>query len=97
LTQRDLDPARRFPVASAGHANAVDAGDAGWWAVFLGMRPYEAHLSNLGRETCLLPVTWQRASRVSLANVDGRIPASEPTHQFTGTLLGVYAVRRPTP
>jgi len=59
LTQRDLDPGRPFPVAATGHADFVDAGQAGWWSVFLGTRPYETNLSNLGRETLLLPVTWQ--------------------------------------
>ena len=60
LTQRDLDPARRFPIAAAGHADFVKAGDERWWSVFLATRPYEANLSNMGRETFLLPVSWQQ-------------------------------------
>jgi len=60
LTQRDLDPGRAFPIAATGHADFVDAGQAGWWSVFLGTRPYETNLSNMGRETFLLPVTWQQ-------------------------------------
>jgi xylan 1,4-beta-xylosidase len=59
LTQRDLDPARLLPVAAAGHADFVQAGAGSWWSVFLATRPYEANLSNLGRETFLLPVTWR--------------------------------------
>jgi len=59
LTQRDLDPARPVPVAAAGHADFVEAGDGHWWSVFLATRPYEANLSNMGRETFLLPVTWR--------------------------------------
>ena len=59
LTQRDLEPGRRFPVTAAGHADFVQAGDAGWWSVFLATRPYQGNLSNLGRETFLLPVTWR--------------------------------------
>ncbi|MFA5256714.1 MAG: glycosyl hydrolase family 8 [Opitutales bacterium] len=58
LTQRDLPKDRPMPVTSTGHAQLVDAGDAGWWAVFLGCRPYEDGLYNTGRETFLLPVTW---------------------------------------
>jgi xylan 1,4-beta-xylosidase len=58
LTQRDLDPARPFPVYATGHADFVQAPDGKWWSVFLGTRPYEANLSNLGRETFLLPVSW---------------------------------------
>ncbi len=59
LTQRDLDPARPFPVAAAGHADFVQTQAGHWWSVFLATRPYEANLSNLGRETFLLPVTWR--------------------------------------
>lgn len=60
LTQRDLDPQRPFPVAATGHADFVQLPDGSWWAVFLATRPYQANLSNLGRETFLLPVTWHR-------------------------------------
>jgi xylan 1,4-beta-xylosidase len=58
LTQRDLDPARAHPVAAAGHADFVQTPDGSWWAVFLATRPYEGNLSNMGRETFLLPVDW---------------------------------------
>jgi xylan 1,4-beta-xylosidase len=60
LTQRDLDPARRFPVQATGHADFVRTSKGQWWAVFLGTRPYAANLSNMGRETFLLPVQWQK-------------------------------------
>ena len=59
LTQRDLDPARPDPVTSAGHADLVDIGGDRWWAVFLATRPYCDNLYATGRETFLLPVTWQ--------------------------------------
>ena len=59
LTQRTLDPARPFPVTNTGHADFVETPDGEWWAVFLGVRPYEDRLFNTGRETFLHPVTWQ--------------------------------------
>ncbi|MGO9949977.1 MAG: glycoside hydrolase family 43 protein [Steroidobacteraceae bacterium] len=59
LTQRDLNPQRPFAIAAAGHADFVQTQGGGWWSVFLATRPYEANLSNLGRETFLLPVDWQ--------------------------------------
>jgi xylan 1,4-beta-xylosidase len=59
LTQRDLDPARPDPVTSAGHADLLDIGGDRWWAVFLATRPYRDNLYATGRETFLLPVTWQ--------------------------------------
>ncbi len=60
LTQRDLDPARLHPVQATGHADFVQRADGTWWSVFLATRPYEANLSNLGRETFLLPVSWPK-------------------------------------
>ncbi len=58
LTQRDMHKGRFLPVTSTGHAQLVDAGEAGWWAVFLACRPYEGSFYNTGRETFLLPVAW---------------------------------------
>jgi xylan 1,4-beta-xylosidase len=58
LTQRDLDPKRPFPVTATGHTDFVKLPDGTWWTVFLANRPYEAGLTNLGRETFMLPVDW---------------------------------------
>lgn len=60
LTQRNLDPKRPFPVYATGHADLVQTPKGDWWAVFLGTRPYEGSLSNMGRETFLLPVDWPK-------------------------------------
>lgn len=59
LSQRKLDPARKNPVTSAGHAKFVQTPDGQWWATFLAIRPYQDGLYNIGRETFLLPVTWK--------------------------------------
>lgn len=68
LTQRDLDPNRPRPVTSTGHAQFVELKDGSWWAVFLATRPYpgDPYKYNLGRETFLLPVTWQNGWPVIL-------------------------------
>jgi alpha-N-arabinofuranosidase len=58
LTQRDLDPARPFPVTSSGHAQLVQTPKGDWWSVFLATRPYRDDAYNTGRETFLLPVRW---------------------------------------
>ncbi|KAF1685374.1 glycoside hydrolase 43 family protein [Pseudoxanthomonas broegbernensis] len=58
LTQRDLDPARALPVTNAGHADLVQGPDGSWWALFLASRNYGVDHYNTGRETFLLPVTW---------------------------------------
>jgi len=62
LTQRDLPRDRPYPITSTGHADLVRTQTGDWWAVFLGNRPYpplDGHHVNTGRETFLLPVTWQ--------------------------------------
>lgn len=60
LTQRTgLDPNRKDPVSSAGHADIVEDGKGNWWGVFLACRPYEEDMYNTGRDTYLLPVTWK--------------------------------------
>lgn len=59
LTQRDLPAGRPWPVEATGHADLVQRPEGDWWAVFLGTRPYDGQLTNLGRETFLLPVSWQ--------------------------------------
>ena len=59
LTQRDLAPNRPDPVTTAGHADFVQLADGTWWAVFLATRAYDEQYFNAGRETFLLPVSWQ--------------------------------------
>lgn len=58
LTQRDLPGDRPSPVTCAGHADLVCTSEGSWWAVFLGCRPYHDRYYTTGRETFLLPVTW---------------------------------------
>jgi alpha-N-arabinofuranosidase len=59
LTQRHLPTRRKDAVMATGHADFVQLGDGRWWTVFLGTRPYDQSLTNLGRETFLLPVQWR--------------------------------------
>lgn len=58
LTQRHLDPNRKHPITSTGHADLVETPGGKWYAVFLGCRPYEDDLYNTGRETFMAPVHW---------------------------------------
>ncbi len=59
LTQRHLSPTRPSPITSTGHADFVQTPRGEWWAVFLGVRPYGPDLTNIGRETFMLPVQWR--------------------------------------
>lgn len=64
LTQRHLDPARKNPITTTGHADFVQSPTGDWWAVFLGCRPYrlvtvQEEYFNTGRETFMAPVRWE--------------------------------------
>ena len=62
LTQRHLDPKRKFPITCTGHADFVQTSAGDWWSVFLGSRPYppvEEGYTNIGRETFLAPIKWK--------------------------------------
>jgi alpha-N-arabinofuranosidase len=58
ITQRHLDERRANPITSTGHADFVETQNGEWWAVFLGCRPYSGDLYNTGRETFMMPVSW---------------------------------------
>lgn len=47
-------------VNSTGHADIVELPDGRWYMVALGIRGDEARSSNMGRETHLIPMTWER-------------------------------------
>ena len=59
LTQRNLDPTRKNPITSTGHADLVETPGGKWYAVFLGCRAYEGDYYNTGRETFMAPVEWK--------------------------------------
>lgn len=59
LTQRDLDPNRKNPITSAGHAKFVTTQNGETWAVFLATEPYRDNFYNTGRQTFLLPVKFE--------------------------------------
>ena len=67
LTQRDLAANRPDCVTSTGHADLIDTPSGEWFAVFLGCRPYKDDLYHTGRETFLLPVSWENGVPMILA------------------------------
>jgi alpha-N-arabinofuranosidase len=75
LTHRHLG--RDHPVMAVGHADLVDTPAGDWWAVLLATRPYGGYFTNLGRETFLVPVTWEDGWPVFCPGV-GRIELELP-------------------
>ncbi|MGW6443001.1 glycoside hydrolase family 43 protein [Lentzea sp. NPDC055074] len=62
LTHRHLG--RDHPIAATGHADLVRTPAGQWFAVLLATRPYGGYVYNLGRETFLVPVTWEAGGPV---------------------------------
>jgi xylan 1,4-beta-xylosidase len=57
LTHRHLG--LDHPIVGTGHADLVETQGGEWWMVLLAMRPYGGYFYNLGRETFLVPVSWE--------------------------------------
>lgn len=57
LTHRQLS--YDFPITGVGHADLVELEDGRWYAVALGWRLIDGRHGILGRETFLVPVTWE--------------------------------------
>lgn len=62
LTHRHLG--RDHPVAATGHADLVCTQAGQWYAVLLATRPYGGYYYNLGRETFVVPVSWENGGPV---------------------------------
>jgi len=75
LTHRHLG--RAHPIAATGHADLVCTQDGEWYAVLLAVRPYGGYYYNLGRETFLVPVSWEEAGPVFSPGT-GRVEESYP-------------------
>lgn len=58
LTSRHLS--YDYWVNSVGHADLIELADGRWYAVALGIRGDQQRGSNMGRETHLVPVSWER-------------------------------------
>ncbi|SKB31583.1 glycoside hydrolase family 43 protein [Alkalitalea saponilacus] len=74
LTQRDLPEDREDKITTAGHADFVQDENGRWWAVFLGVRPYEFDMTNVGRDTYLLPVEWPEGGWPTILPQGEQIP-----------------------
>lgn len=74
LTQRHLNPERPNPITCAGHADLVQTKEGDWWAVFLACRPINHTFENLGRETFIMPVKWDKEGIPYMTEKDELIP-----------------------
>ena len=75
LTHRHLG--LDYPIVGTGHADLVETPSGEWWMVLLGMRPCGGYFYNLGRETFLVPVSWEDGWPVVSPGI-GRVEFSYP-------------------
>lgn len=50
---------RTYPIVNVGHPDIVETDNGEWWMVLLASRTYGGYYRNLGRETYLVPMTWE--------------------------------------
>ena len=78
MTHRHLG--KYYPIDNAGHADLVDTPDGNWYAVLLASRLVDGQHKNLGRETYIVPVTWEDGWPVfspGTGKVEWEYPADE--------------------
>lgn len=72
------------PITNVGHADLVELEDGSWYAVLLGSRLIQGRYKNLGRETFLCPVVWEREWPLfspQTGKVEWQYPAPESLEQ----------------
>lgn len=73
-------------IAVVGHADIVETQNGEWWMVLLGIRPYEGFQFNLGRETFLVPFTWQEDGWPLLDTENGLVNERERLPKLPETI-----------
>lgn len=65
------------PITVVGHGDLIETQHGEWWMVLLGVRPYEGFNYNLGRETFLAPIIWEKDGWPRIDNENGLINGIE--------------------
>lgn len=100
LTHRHLG--KDYPICNVGHADLVELKDGSWYMVCLGSRLGGGYHKPLGRETFLMPVSWEDGwplispgtGKVELEYPSPNLPEhpfsyKEETDRFDGNSLGM--------
>lgn len=69
-----------YPIGNVGHADFVDTPDGKWYAVMLASRTIDGIHKNLGRETYICPMIWEREWPLlspESGKIDWEYPADE--------------------
>lgn len=65
------------PISVVGHGDLVETQNGQWWMVLLGVRPYDGAQFNTGRETFLIPITWETDEWPRIDNENGLVNERE--------------------
>lgn len=84
LTHRHLG--RNHLICNVGHADLVECQDGSWYAVCLGSRLVGGYHKPLGRETFLVPVTWENGWPVFSPGT-GKVEWSYPAPAFAKEIV----------
>jgi len=109
MTHRHLG--KYYLIDNVGHADLVETPEGNWYAVMLGSRLVDGQHKNFGRETYLVPVTWEDGWPVfspGTGKVEWEYPADEKlpwtpcrpepeTDDFDDPRLGLHMVFLGTP
>lgn len=76
----------RCPIGNVGHADLVELPDGSWYAVMLASRLVDGVSKNMGRETYICPVQWERGWPLfspETGKLEWEYPAPDlPEHPF---------------
>lgn len=77
LTHRHLG--QDYPITNVGHADLIETHNGQWWMVCLGTRANRLGHRNLGRESFLVPMIWEKGWPVvnpgkGIVELEGEIP-----------------------
>lgn len=86
LTHRHFG--RDYPIVNVGHFDLVETQNGEWWGIGLASRIYGGYYRNLGRETFMLPVTWEDGwpimspgtGKLEMSYTKPNLPESKPVN-----------------
>lgn len=96
LTRRHADKNCKNPVTCAGHADLVYHQNGNIYAVFLGCRPVAGKFENLGRETFMLPLKFNKDKQPYILDQSEDFPLIskvEGAHRDSCVTFGNYFSR----
>ena len=81
-----------YPICNVGHADLVELPNGDWYAVMLGSRIVRGYHKNMGRETFIVPIKWDRGWPY-LSHGSGRVEWEYPAPDLPQTRYAPDPIR----